>query len=290
MKSLVVGASGMVGQAFMKELANSSIPSVGTYHTRPKEDLLYLDITDREATVQLLTKVKPDFLIQTAAQPNVDYCEDHREEAWKTNVSGTENLARACMPLGVKHVLISTDYVFDGNAGPYAEDDAVNPINYYGLTKVESEMAVRKLSNHLIIRTGVVFDADRDSKNFALRVVNELSAERSLKAPLDQVGNPTLASNLAACTIELAQKDKLGIYHVAGRDIMARSDFAYLVCRKFRLDERLIQPVASEELNQKARRPKKLGLKTEKASKELDTRLLSADAAVEIFHQRLTQT
>ena len=81
MKFLVVGASGMVGKAFMSELARSGIPCFGTYRTRRKEGLLQLDITDREATMQLLAKVKPDVLIQTAAQPNVDYCENHREEA-----------------------------------------------------------------------------------------------------------------------------------------------------------------------------------------------------------------
>jgi dTDP-4-dehydrorhamnose reductase len=110
-----------------------------------------------------------------------------------------------------------------------------------------------------------------------------------MRVPSDQVGNPTLASNLAACTIELAQKGKGGIYHVAGRTIMPRSDFAYLVCKRFHLDNRLIQAVPSEELHQKAKRPKKLGLKTEKASKELTTELLTAEAAVDIFQKRLTQ-
>ena len=155
--------------------------------------------------------------------------------------------------------------------------------------KVESEKVVRSLSDYLIIRTGVVFDADRDSKNFALRVIDELSAGKTMRVPLDQVGNPTLASNLAACTIELAQKGKVGIYHLAGRTIMPRSDFARLVCRKFHLEDRLIQAVPSEELHQKAKRPKKLGLKTEKASRELTTELLTADAAVDIFQERLRQ-
>jgi len=289
MKFLVVGASGMVGQAFMKELAASGAPSTGTYRTRRKERLLQLDITDPEATVQLLEKVRPDVLIQTAAQPNVDYCEDHREEAWKTNVLGTENIAHACKPFAVKHVIISTDYVFDGTAGPYREDDHVNPINYYATTKVESEKVARSRSNHLIIRTGVVFDADRESKNFALRVVDEVSAGKSLKVPLDQIGNPTLASNLAACTVELAQKDKIGTYNVVGRTAMPRSDFAYLICRTFSLDQRLIRPVRSEELHQRAKRPKKLGLKIDKASRELSTQLLAADVAADIFRERLTQ-
>jgi dTDP-4-dehydrorhamnose reductase len=246
-------------------------------------------MTDEQATQNLFSELKPEIVVQTAAQPNVDYCEDHRPEAWRTNVVGTEIVASACRTLGAKHVFISTDYVFDGTAGPYAEEDPVGPINYYATTKVEGERRVQTLSNHLIVRTGVVFDADPDSKNFALRVVNELSAERSLNAPLDQIGNPTLASNLAACTIELAQKGKVGVYNVAGRTIMPRSEFAYLVCRKFQLQDRLIQPVASEELQQKAKRPKKLGLKTEKASNELATELLTADAAVNIFRETLKQ-
>jgi dTDP-4-dehydrorhamnose reductase len=279
----------MVGNAFMSELGRRGIVCLGTYRTRQRKDLVQLDITDRAATVQLLAKVKPDFVVQTAAQPNVDYCEDHHDEAWRTNVVGTENVVCACRPLGVKHVIISTDYVFDGNAGPYDEDDPVSPINYYAITKVESERTVRSLNNYLIIRTGVVFDADLESKNFALRVVNDLAAGKVLKVPADQIGNPTLASNLAACTIELALKGRVGIYNVAGKTMIPRSDLAYLVCRKFQLNEQLIQPVMSEELHQRAKRPKKLGLKTEKASKELSTQLLTADAAVDIFQRRLKQ-
>jgi dTDP-4-dehydrorhamnose reductase len=290
MKFLVIGASGMVGNAFMEQLESFHIPHTGTYHTRKKKGLVYLEMTDQQTTQNLLSELKPEIVIQTAAQPNVDYCEDHRQEVWRTNVIGTENIASACRTLGAKHVFISTDYVFDGTAGPYGEEDTVGPINYYATTKVEGELRVRALKNHLIVRTGVVFDADPDSKNFALRVVNELSAGRSLKVPVDQSGNPTLASNLAACTIELAQKGKIGIYNVAGRTIMSRSEFAYMVCRKFLLEDRLIQPVTSEELEQKAGRPKKLGLKTEKASKELTTELLTADVAVDIFRERLKQT
>lgn len=289
MKFLVIGASGTVGNAFMKQLEALQIPHAGTYHTRTKKDLVPLDMTDQQATQNLLNELKPEAVIQTAAQPNVDYCEDHRREAWRTNVVGTENVASACRTLNAKHVFISTDYVFDGTTGPYVEEDPVGPINYYATTKVEGELRVQTLRNHLIVRTGVVFDADPDSKNFVLRVVNDLSAGRSLKVPLDQIGNPTLASNLAGCTIELAQRGKVGIYNVAGRTIMPRSEFAYLVCRKFQLQDRLIQPVASEELQQKAKRPKKLGLKTEKASKELTTELLTADAAVEIFRETLKQ-
>jgi dTDP-4-dehydrorhamnose reductase len=289
MKFLVIGASGMIGNAFMEQLESYHIPHTGTYRARKKKDLVRLDMTDWQETQNLLSELKPEIVIQTAAQPNVDYCEDHRQEAWRTNVIGTENVTRACQILSAKHVFISTDYVFDGTAGPYVEEDPVGPINYYAATKVEGERRVQALRKHLIVRTGVVFDAEPDSKNFALRVVNELSAGKSLRVPLDQIGNPTLASNLAACTIELAQKGKVGIYNVAGRTIMPRSDFAYLLCRKFQFEEGLIQPVASEELQQKAKRPKKLGLKTEKASKELATELLTADAAVDIFRKRLRQ-
>jgi dTDP-4-dehydrorhamnose reductase len=289
MKFLIIGASGMVGNAFMNELGELDIPHIGTYHTRSKKGLVPLDVTDQQAVLSLLNEVKPGIVIQTAAQPNVDYCENHREEAWRTNVLGTESVANACRTLNAKHVFISTDYVFDGTAGPYGEDDPVNPINYYATTKVEGERRVKALQNHLIVRTGVVFDAEPDSKNFALRVVKELSSGKSLRVPMDQIGNPTLASNLAACSIELSQKNRKGIYNVAGRTIMSRSDFAYLVCRKFDLNDELIQPVASEELQQKAKRPKKLGLRTDKASKELATELLTADAAVDRFREKLKQ-
>jgi dTDP-4-dehydrorhamnose reductase len=288
MKFLVVGASGMIGNAFMTELGELMIPSSGTYRSRQKSGLKYLDMTDLDGTLDLLAKIKPDIVVQTAAQPNVDYCEEHREEAWRTNVLGTENLVRASERIGAKHIFISTDYVFDGTAGPYSEEDPVNPINYYAMTKVEGEKRVRSLDNHLVIRTGVVFDADPDSKNFALRVVNELSAGRSMRVPIDQIGNPTLASNLAACVVELAVKDKVGTYNVAGRSIMPRFDFASKICETFHLDAKLIHAVTSEELQQKTKRPKKLGLKTEKAARELTTELLEVDGALSEFKDKLS--
>jgi len=288
MKYVIVGASGMIGKAFMSELSKSGIANFGTYHSRPKAGLLHLDITDKESAVRLLSKLEPDVVVQTAAQPNVDYCEDHQDEAWRTNVLGTENLASACRQVGAKHLFISTDYVFDGTAGPYGEEDSVNPINYYARTKVEGENRVRSLSDHLIIRTGVVFDADRESKNFALRLVNELSAGRSLRVPIDQIGNPTLASNLAACSIELGTRNKVGTYHLAGRSLMSRYDFALMICGVFDLDQKLVYPVTSEELQQKAKRPKKLGLKTDKASRELSTQLLDAATVVTLFKEKLS--
>jgi dTDP-4-dehydrorhamnose reductase len=287
MKFLVVGASGMIGNAFMSELSQLMIPTCGTYHTRQKSGLEYLDMTNLDATFDLLARIKPDIVVQTAAQPNVDYCEQYREEAWRTNVLGTGNLVRSSERIGAKHVFMSTDYVFDGTAGPYSEEDPVNPINYYAMTKVEGENRVRSLDNHLVIRTGVVFDAYPNSKNFALRVVKELSAGHSIRVPIDQIGNPTLASNLAACVVELALKDKLGVYNVAGRSIMPRFDFARKICETFNLDVKLIHAVTSEELQQKARRPKKLGLKTDKAARELATELLEVDAALGKFKDKL---
>ena len=271
MKVLVVGASGTIGKALMRELSKLGITSLGTYYKRRQNALLLLDMTDRDATVQFLKNHTPEIVIQAAYQPNVDYCEDNREEVWRTNVLGTENVAKACEASHAKHVFLSTDYVFDGTAGPYTEEDPVSPINYYAVTKVECEKRVQTLSDYMIVRTGVVFDADRESKNFALRVVNELSVGRTLDVPIDQLGNPTLASNLAACIIDLATNNKVGIYNVAGTTILPRFDFAKLICDTFNLDCSLIHPVTTEELNQRAKRPKKLGLIVEKASRELST-------------------
>jgi dTDP-4-dehydrorhamnose reductase len=287
MKFLIIGASGMVGNAFMSELRKAELSHVGTYLSRQKRDLLHLDMTDANATALFLSEVKPDVVIQAAAQPNVDYCEDHREEAWRTNVVGTQNVASACKRTGAKHVFISTDYVFDGTAGPYTEADPVSPINYYAVTKVEGEKQVRTVDNHLIVRTGVVFDADPDSKNFALRVVNELSHGRDLRVPIDQIGNPTLAGNLAACVIELCRNDKTGIYNVAGRSIVSRYDFALKICETFGLDRALIRAVTSDELQQKAKRPKKLGLIIDKAASELSTELLDLDKSLKLFRDKL---
>jgi dTDP-4-dehydrorhamnose reductase len=291
MKVLITGASGLVGYALFQSSKKSNLETIGTYFGRKiNREFFQLDINDKDQLDKLIRKVMPEVIVHTVALTNVDFCENHRKEAWKINVEGTRNIVEKCLERGAKPVYISTDYVFDGNSGPYREDANTNPINYYGVTKLEGEKIVSSLSEYLIIRTTWVFDCNFDEKNFAIRLVNSLKDGKLIKVPNDQFGNPTLARNLADAIIELILKNRSGIYNIVGLTRLSRYEFALKLANAFGFDKNLIFSVTTEQLSQIAKRPKLAGLIPDKVQKELkNTKLLSLDEAIEIFKEEVTK-
>src|SRR6185436_9613383 len=139
MRTLIVGASGFVGSALRLAFGEQA---VGTYFSHPEPGLRALDIRDAGAVRQLVEEVRPDVIIHPAAQPNVDWCEDHVAESHAVNVTGTLHVVEAALAAGVRYLFFSTDYVFDGKAGPYREDAPTNPPNVYGRHKLEAEQLI----------------------------------------------------------------------------------------------------------------------------------------------------
>ena len=288
MKALVIGAPGQVGGALMRALEQRGHPAHGTYHTRPVAGMAQLDVADATAVSELLTTERPDVVFLTGALTAVDYCEDHPDEAHRTNVEGPRSAARAARAVGATLVHYSTEYVFDGQHGPYGEDDPISPMGVYAHSKAEGEQAVRdELADHLILRTTVVFNWDLDSKNFAMQVWQRLSNGEAMRVPSDQIGNPTLADFLAEASVELVEKGVRGeTVNVVGRDRVPRTEFAVRLARRLGLDPALIQPITTPELHQRAPRPLNAGLKTEKLAALLGRPALSLDAALDHFARR----
>jgi dTDP-4-dehydrorhamnose reductase len=277
MKVLVTGASGLVGSRVLGELKKSKgFRAEGTYLSKPAGNLLKLDITNERETDRLIMQLKPGVIIHTAALTNVDYCEEHPQEAFAINVGGTRNVVNAAKAIGSKVIFMSTDFVFNGKNGPYTEEDATGSINYYGKTKLEGERLASQIG-HVIVRTTVVYGWEQGSKNFLMQEIEKLTSGEEMKVATDQYGSPTLADNLAEAMVELIKEKKNGIYNIAGRDVLSRYEFAIRIARTFGLDEKLLKPVSTSSLKQKAVRPKKAGLRCDKALRELKTKLLSAD-------------
>jgi len=224
MKLLVIGASGQVGGALMR-LAPKEWEVAGTYSGKPKAGLIHLDVSDRDEVFEVFEKTRPDAAMLTAAFTNVDLCETY----------------------------ISTDYVFDGENGPYREDEIPNPLGYYAWTKLEGERITALTQEHLIIRTTGVYSADPDSLNFVMQVIKRLGAGETMRVPNDQYGSPTLADSLAEGIMSLLRLGKTGIYNIAGSDFMDRYSFALLIADMFDLDKRLITPIDTPSLGQKAK-------------------------------------
>ncbi len=280
MTTLVIGASGCLGGILYAEFGKLG-PVSGTYCSHPVDGLIHLDITDPGEVRAVLDRVQPQLVLQPAAQPNVEGCEENPAESYRVNVAGTRNVVQALRGSSAKLVFFSTDYVFDGTAGPYAEDDPPSPIQVYGRHKLEAERLIQEtLPNHLILRVHGVFGWERQGKNFVMRLIQTLRHGKTMAVPSDQMGSPTYAPNLSDALRELVAMDARGIYHITGSTFIDRYSFARLIAEVFALDASRIIPKTTAELGQKAPRPLKSWLGIDKARRELRTRLWSAEEAL----------
>ena len=243
---------------------------------------LAVDITKKEQTLKSIDTVVPSVVVHTAAETDVDRCETERDLARRINVDGTANIAAACARVGARLILISTDYVFDGRKGNYAETDEPNPISFYGLTKLEAERIVASTSsNFLIVRTSVLYGWHPTKLNFATWILKGLRERQTLKVVNDHINSPTFAGNLADAIRKVIERNSQGVLHVAGSERISRFDFARRIARHFDLDERLLASVKMSDLNWTARRPADSSLNVGKAEKELGIELFGADRGLD---------
>lgn len=289
---LITGANGLLGQKLTACFAQDSnidlLTSSRQAESKSKDysfGYIQLDITDTKSVKELIWNFEPDYIINSGAYTNVDGCEREKELSWRINVTGVENLVNAARLVGSKIVHVSTDYIFDGQKGPYDEHATPHPLSYYGRGKLASENVLRSSGKHWsIIRTMVVYGvANELNNNFATWLVQELSKGNKVTIVDDQIGNTTLADDLANGIYLLVKKGKKGIYNMAGSDIISRYDFAVALAKAFNFDTSLISPIKTKDLNQLAPRPLNSGLITLKAESELGYRFLSLKESLRLF-------
>jgi CDP-6-deoxy-D-xylo-4-hexulose-3-dehydrase len=280
-RALVVGATGLVGSQLVRLLEEQGADVVGTYCTRAAANLQKLDLRDAAATAALVGATHPDVVFVAGGFASVDRAEADPVAARETNDAGTVALLRAAERAGSRVVFYSTDYVFDGRAGPYSEDDEPNPVSIYGETKLAAERSILESEDgHLVIRTTAVYGWNATSPNFAMQVWQRLGDGHELRAPSDQVTTPTLADNLAAVSLQLVEEDASGIVNVVGADRLSRADFARVLARAFTLDSDLVVPTPTAELDQVAARPLEGGLRTDRLRELLDTEPMALDESL----------
>ena len=268
---LITGAFGQLGHALQSVLSRkSSYELICTGRKIKKgQEGIPLDIRNQVALKEIINTTAPDILINLAAMTNVDACELNPKLAGEINVAGLEHI---CDSFKGKIIHLSTDYVFDGTSGPYKEDDPLNPISIYGKTKLASEhILLEKDIKNLVIRGNVLYDySPHTSASFLNWVVSSLKGNQEIKVVEDQFNNPTWTRSMSDI-IELSIKNDLeGIIHWGDSVHISRFEFAKLIAKKFSLNESLIKPVLTSELNQPARRPLQSGLSTEKLVNMLD--------------------
>jgi dTDP-4-dehydrorhamnose reductase len=288
-KLLVTGASGLLGN-WIVALAEGDCIVTPTDIIEPAHpNAVKIDIADAEGVRHLFRNLRPNTVIHTASETNVDRCETEKERAWKINVGGTRNIAEACRETGAKLVCISTDYVFDGEKGFYGEEDAPNPIDFYGLTKLEAEKQVmRRCKNWAVLRTSVLYGRHPSKQDFATWIINRLKQSQEITVVDDHFNTPTLAENLAKMALEVAALELQGIFHTSGCERISRYDFARKIAETFNLDSSLIKPIKMSELKAWiAKRPKDSSLNTKKIKEQLRTKPLSINEGLSKLKEEL---
>lgn len=282
MRALVVGASGQVGSALMGVLQRRGHEATGTYYTHPVPSYLPLDLNDQAKARRLAHSARPDWIFCPAGMTQADRCEEHPEEARRQIVEGPLAVASLAREIGAGFFYYSSAYVFDGRAGPYGEEDSPSPLNVYGRCKLEAEQAIQtNLDRWVIARTVVVYGPEPQEKNFVCQVVRNARCGVRMPVAVDQISNTTYNEDLARASVELAERGKLGIYHLAGPDSLDRYSFARMVCSVFDLDPGFLEPETTAQLLQQAPRPLGARLRTDKAFTELMTRLRPAQEGLE---------
>jgi len=296
---LVIGGGGQLGSKIIEQ-GHLNFDMYATYMTRPppltRSRIYRIDKTDVEGIQKLISDLSPQVVVDTAAIHNVDYCEVHKEEARTVNVIGTKNVAEACRRCSAGMVFLSTDYVFDGAKGNYCEDDPVNPINYYGISKLEGERVVEaNCDNHIIVRPSVIYgwlasslseSSSGKPLNFAMWLTMKLQSKESVTIVTDQYSSPTLSDSLAQIILELCRTNAKGVYHVAGRTRLSRYEFAVAIARKMGLDHSLISPIETAHLKQMAARPMDSSLNVARVERTLGMTMPTVAEALEVFDKQ----
>lgn len=288
---LVVGANGLLGQKLVQNLKSDYELLAVDLHPSLKQvgiadpDYMQLDITEYNKVREVFQSFRPGYVINAAAYTNVDGCEDEQIISWKVNVVGPKYLAELCRRFDCHLTHMSSDYIFDGKNGPYREDDSPNPLSTYGKQKLNSEQEVQATGcRHTIFRGIVIFGFGVDiNLNFATWLRRELSNGHEVRIVTDQWGNTAIADDVARGIAAGLKRDAQGIFNIGNEHFHSRYDFTLEFAKYFNYDKKLIMPILTKVLKQKAVRPLRSGLLVDKIKKELGFTPLDLEESFEMF-------
>lgn len=258
MRVLVTGVKGQLGYDVVKELEKRNITAIGV-------DIDEMDITDSTSVDKVIKESAPDAVIHCAAYTAVDAAEDNVELCRKVNAEGTSNIAKVCKELDIKMMYISTDYVFNGQGErPWEPDDEREPLNVYGQTKYEGEVAVTDaLDKYFIVRIAWVFGVN--GKNFIRAILNKAQTVDTLTVVNDQFGSPTYTYDLSRLLVDMIQTNQYGFYHATNEGICTWYEFACEIIKQAGLADRVkVLPVSADQYPAKAKRPTNSRMSKEK--------------------------
>ena len=268
MKVLIAGASGLVGGNCMQYFGKQGWDVVGTYFSYPAANTVFYDTLNPENPQNFDIKAySPDVILHCGALTHVDYCEQNEAESYQKTVVSTQNLIKLSNELKCIFVFISTDYIFDGKAGPYDENQSPNPLSIYGRHKLEAEELVKSsCEKNLILRITNVYGDEERGKNFVSRIIDQAKNGQhlTLKLPVDQYATPINAADIAKALYLLLKDKHCGVFNIASTDYMNRVQLAQTILKHFPLASYDMIPLLTKDMNQPAARPLQGGLKSEK--------------------------
>ena len=275
MRVLVTGVKGQLGHDVVNEMEKRGLTPIGV-------DLAEMDITDKEACDRVITEANVEAVIHCAAYTAVDAAEDNVDVCMKVNAGGTRNIAEVCKKLGIKMMYISTDYVFNGQGTrPWEPDDEREPLNVYGLTKYEGELAIEQnLTKYFTVRIAWVFCGN--GKNVIKTMLNLGKTHDKLTVVSDQIGSPTYTYDLARLLVDMIETDKYGRYHATNEGLCSWCDFAREIFKQANMNVEVI-PVTSAEYPAKAKRPMNSRMSKDKLEENGFERLPSWQDALERY-------
>lgn len=260
-KLLIIGGSGLVGSTLAK-YAEKDYDIFLTYNKNKPTNSSYKQfqvdlLENREKITDLIQSIKPHYVVNTVAHSSVDLCEENHQIANELHVDVTKDIAEICNKINSKLIYFSTDAVFDGKSkNNYSEDDSPNPVNYYGLSKLNAEKIILNYSEkNVVLRTAVIYGWHTKSR-FTNWIINSLKENKHVDPHVDQYNTPTLVDDLANAILKIISMNVSGLFHATGRTCVNRFEFASMIAEIFDFDKNLIKPVTSNQKKQLAPRPK----------------------------------
>jgi dTDP-4-dehydrorhamnose reductase len=294
MKVLITGANGLLGQHLTRLLLDKNYQLVATSRGesrlpfQPSGNYTYreMDITNGIETFAVMDLEKPDVVVHAAAMTQVDDCELRPQHCERINVQGTSQILTDAETYSSHFIYISTDFVFDGEAGNYSEEDDTKPISLYGFTKLQAESMVQTSTiPFAIVRTCLVYGnlLKGTRSNIVSWVKESLEQGKTIQVVSDQLRTPTYVEDLAKGILLIIEQKATGIYHISGKDWLTPYDIALKTAAKFQLDAGKIVKVDAATFKQPGRRPLKTGFVIDKARNELGYEPMSFDEGLNLM-------
>jgi dTDP-4-dehydrorhamnose reductase len=296
-KVLVTGSNGLLGQKLVNLFSKIDdyeviAVSIGKDRNKTASNYTYhnIDITIEVDITEIINQHQPHYIINCAAMTNVDDCEKQKEKCDLINVKAVETLVTCAKKNNIHLIHISTDFVFDGEKGPYSETDTPNPINYYGLSKLKSEELIASAGiKYTILRTILVYGIvdNMGRSNIVLFVKNALENKKQITMVDDQYRMPTLVDDLAEACLKAIQQKAYGIFHISSNELLSIYEMSLQIADTFELDASYIQRIPTSKLDQPARRPSKTGFILDKSENILKFTGLPFKNRLQVFKNQL---